>query len=295
MEPAAPQFLDVQRLLERSLVRPRANFMPLILAAVVLVMLLVGQFAAEAVNLGSSVEMIVKLVLMFALVLGFSSLSYWTVRNFQTQQKLLQSIDELMQLRRWPEAAVTVEQLLSQPSRLPQIRVQGLVYLGGVLARYHRYQDTIDVYDHVLDHFQLDAGTDLGLRTARAMAMLQEDHLFDADRAISELRRHPAASGSAGLALVEIYRHVKTGHMQDAIDQFQLQRVAIRTQLGHRLGDAYALIARAHDVLLNSTEAQLAYTSATRLQSEDELQRRYAEVGKLAGRYQPAISPAEVA
>ena len=36
-----------------------------------------------------------------------------------------------------------------------------------------------------------------GLRLARAMAMLREDHLFDADRAISELRRQVSRAGRA--------------------------------------------------------------------------------------------------
>jgi hypothetical protein len=129
------------------------------------------------------------------------------------------------------------------------------------------------------------------------MAMLREDHLFDADRAIAELRRMSSGAGvdSGGLALVEIYRDVKTGHPDEAVAIFEDKLPALRDQLGHRVADAYALAARAYDLLGRTAEAQDAYTRATLLAPLVELHRRYPDVEKLAGRYQPASAPAEAA
>jgi hypothetical protein len=47
--------------------------------------------------------------------------------------------------------------MLSEPMRAPQHRVQALIYLSTVLARYHRFPDAIVVQEHLLDHVNLDA------------------------------------------------------------------------------------------------------------------------------------------
>ena len=127
--------------------------------------------------------------------------------------------------------------------------------------------------------------------------MLREDHLFDADRALAELRRTVASAGveSAGLALVEIYRDVKTGHPDEAVQIFEQRLPVMRDQLGHRVADAYALAARAYDLLGREAEARDAYEKATLLAPPPELSRRYPEVQKLEGRYDPAIAPPEAA
>jgi len=177
------------------------------------------------------------------------------------------------------------------------LRSQALIYLGSVLARYHRFDDAIAVFNHLLEHDLLDGGAAHGVRLGRAMAMLGEDHLFDADRALAEVRRTVAQAGvdSAGLALVEIYRDVKTGHPDEAVAIFEARLDVLRDQLGHRVADAYALAARAYDLLGRTTEAQDAYTRATLLAPLVELHRRYPAVQKLEGKYQPAPAPPEAA
>ena len=216
-----------------------------------------------------------------------------------------------------------IERLLSRPTRTPQARAHGLIFLTSVLARYNRFEDAIAVQNYLLENLQFDPGTVHGLRLSRAMAMLREDHLFDADKAINELRRQvsraervvtqesddeaqsgsekepadksPPQSLSAGLALVEIYRDVKTGHPQEAIDLFDSTSPAIREQLGHRVADAHVLVAKAYDLLNRSAEAQVSYEHATLLAPPTELHRRYPETAILAQKYQPAIAPKEAA
>ena len=108
--------------------------------------------------------------------------------------------------------------------------------------------------------------------------MLREDHLVDADRAMSELRRISDRKSSAGMALLELYRDVKTGHPQEAIAVFDESMGILRDQLGHRTGDAYGLVAKAYDMLGREGEARSMYEKATLLAPVVELERRYPEL-----------------
>jgi hypothetical protein len=65
--------------------------------------------------------------------------------------------------------------------------------------------------------------------------------------------------------------------------------------LGHRLADVYALAARAYDLLDRKAEAADAFGRATLLSPFIELCRRYPEIQKLAGRYDAAVAPPEMA
>jgi tetratricopeptide (TPR) repeat protein len=217
------------------------------------------------------------------------------VRRARAEQAAIGAVDELIQLRRWPEAGLLLQTLLSRPARSPLARAQGLLFLAMVLARYHRFEDSVSVHDYILGEIPLDDATDHVVRLGRAMALLREDNLLDADRAISELRRSSRGVESAGLALVEIYRDVKTGHPAEAVEMFEKRRDVLRRQLGHRLADGWALAARAYDLLDRPGDAQAAYENATVLMPLAELTRRYPEITPLASKYKPAHAPAEVA
>ena len=121
------------------------------------------------------------------------------------------------------------------------------------------------MHNYVLEEIPLDDATEHAVPLARAMSLLREDHLLDADRAIAELRRTSRGMESAGLALVEIYRDVKTGHPAEAIEIFDGRLAVMRKQLGHRLADAWALAARAYDLLSRPADAKAAFENATLL------------------------------
>jgi hypothetical protein len=320
-------FLNVPGLLEQS--QPRAAGMRLwqafgLFILVVLVSALLSSQGGEMARLVSFFSYIV----MLGLVGGMILISRSAFNQARGEQMMLESVEELVRLRRWPDAAAMLDQLLSRPTRTPQARAQGLIFLTGVLARYNRFDDAIAVQNELLEHVPLDPGTQHGLRLARAMAMLRADHLFDADRAISELRRQVSRAGramiearpeseivpasatgatgeselpnpdqpqslSAGLALVELYRDVKTGHPAEAVELFNSTLPALRSQLGHRLADAHALAARAYDLLDNPAEAQQHYHNATLLSPPVELHRRYPETQALAQKYRSAQPPQE--
>jgi len=287
-----PIFLDVPALLESSEPRPRVPWL-WYGAAGFGVMMILSLFEKRSPQAQQAFEVISGFIL-FTLMALVAVVGVYSVRQVKAAQQAIENVAELIQLRRWPQAAILVGDTLSRPARSRQLQAQALAYLASVLVRYHRYEDSIAVLNHLLESGFLDEQTTVGLRLSRAMAMLHEDHLFDADRAINDLRRSPA-SGSAGLALVEIYRDVKTGHPDDAINTFEQKKTVIRDQLGHRMADAYGLCAKAFDLKDRKTEAAEAWKNATLLAPVTELLRRYPELEKLAGRYAVAPSPPELA
>ena len=291
-EPPPYTFLDVPALLERSEPRPRATWLGYAAGAVVLALLLAALNVAgseEGRNLARLASAVVLVVMVSAL--GFYVVG--TVRRHRAEQAMVDAAAELVQLRRWPQAGLVLEQVLSRPAHTHAVRVRALFNLAAVLARYHRFDDAILVEDYLIESDRIDPGTSFGLRVGRAMAMLRQDHLVDADRAMGELRRLEGTGESGGLALVEIYRDVKTGHPAEAIDVFHTKLPSLRDQLGHRAADAYALAARAYQLLGSDAEAADAWAKATLLAPGMELVRRYPEVEPVAAAFPASPAPAE--
>lgn len=293
---SVPPFLDVNTLLDASRPRPRIPFFQFLMGGFVLAIVLSWALGRSASS-GQEQDLFQSLI-GFGLM-GFVACimigGFISVRAVRQEQAAVGTLDELIQLRRWPEAGLLLQTILSRPARSPVARAQSLLYLAMVLARYHRFEDSVAVHDYILKEIPVDDVTDHGLRLGRAMSLLREDNLLGADRAISELRRTSRGIESAGLALVEIYRDVKTGHPAEAIEMFQSRLSAVRRQLGHRVADAWALVARAYDMLDRQPEAQAAYENATLLLPLAELARRYPEITPLVEKYHRAPAPREVA
>jgi tetratricopeptide (TPR) repeat protein len=291
-----PQFLEVNTLIEASEPRPRLPMLQFLIAGFILA-IIVTYFLNRSSDAGPGQDVLESLVGvgLIGFVGSITFVSFLSVRRVRAEQAAVGAVDELVQLRRWPEAGLLLQTMLSQPARSPLARAQSLLYLAMVLARYHRFEDSVTVHDFILTNIPLDDATDHAVRLGRAMALLREDNLLDADRAIAELRRTSRGIESAGLALVEIFRDVKTGHPAEAIEMFEKRLPAMRRQLGHRLADAWALVARAYDLLDRATDAQTAWQNATVLMPWAELARRYPEVSSLAQKYPPAPAPREVA
>jgi len=285
--------LDVTQLLEISEPQPRVPWVWYAIGVGILLAAMDHLLSGQSPQMDEDLNAMCA-VTMTGVMLALMAISLANVRAVRTQHQRLDRVAEMIQLRRWPEAAVLLRQMLSQPSNTHHFRAQALVYLSVVLARYDRFDEAIVVQEHLLDHELVDPGSAFGLRVGRAMAMLRQDRLFDADRAISELRRAPGAADSGGLALVEIYRDVKTGHPVEALEIFEKKLSNLREQLGHRVADAWALVARAHDLLGHEVEARQAVNNATLLAPPAELLRRYPELGKLTDRYVPAEMPASI-
>lgn len=290
-QPQPPGFLDVAHLLDASQPRARVGWFWYAAGIFLLIVMISTYVSARSPVMATAMQLFSGLV-MLGLVAGMGLLTFAMAKAQQAEAQQLLAIEELMQLRRWGEAAVILQGMLSSPMRSPQHRVQALIYLATVLARYHRFADAITVQEHLLEQVNLDPGTEHGLKLARVMSMLREDHLVDADRAMAELRRGDTDRQSAGVALLDIYRDVKTGHPDEAIEIFEQRVHVLRDQLGHRVGDAYYLAAKAYDALGRNPEAQRAYERATLLAPLAELERRYPEAAPLSEKYSPALAPA---
>jgi tetratricopeptide (TPR) repeat protein len=287
-----PKLLDVQRLLESSEPRPRVGITWWLGGAFVfLIVFMVGLNGQQTVQARQVLGFIGGLVMTLSVV-ALMVFSVYSARLLRHEHHRVERIAELIQLRRWQDAAVALEGYLSAPARTPSLRAQALVLLTPVLARLQRFGDALTVQNYLIDEQILDPGANAAIRVGRTMTMLHEDHLFDADRSISELRRSPVA-GSAALGLVELYRDVKTGHPAEAIELFEQKLSMMRDQLGHRVADAYVLAARAYDLLGQEEKARSAFHSATLLSPVGDLFLRYPETAKLAPRYQPALAPPE--
>jgi hypothetical protein len=294
MNATSPMFADVQTLLESSRPRPRLAWLGYAAATGVLAILAMTIFSDRSASAQETVETVTTFLIILMLG-GLSLTNFMQIRAARLEQSRLDAAEELVQLRRWPQAAMVLQSVLSRPMRSPVGRLQGLICLSGVAARFHRFDDVCLITDHLLDDLPLEPGIQHMVKLTRAMAILRQDRLFDADRAISDLRHWSQSNESSGLALVELYRDVKTGHPAEALEIFSAKRDLIRRQLGHRVADAYVLAAKAHDLLGQTDGARAAYESATLLAPAMELHRRYPETADLASKYTAAALPAEVA
>jgi hypothetical protein len=294
MNAPPPNFIDVNTLLETSQPRPRMAWFRFAVPAAILGVLAMAMFGQHSSDAQETVEALSSLC-MILLLAGMSLANYFQGRAARIEQVRLEAAEELVQLRRWPQAALLLQGVLSRPTRTPLARLQALLCLCSVAARYHRFDDVSLITEHLLETLPLDASVAHVVKLSRAMALLRQDRLFDADRAIVDLRRWPQASESAGLALVEIYRDVKTGHAAEALELVARKRELIRRQLGHRLADALVLSAQAHDMLGHADSARADYESAALLAPAVELHRRYPETAELSVKYPAPAAPPEVA
>ncbi len=289
-----PVFLDVSTLLESSRPVRRLNWFWIVIGVFV-AMTLVGNLTQSKNPADNQAIEVVTGLMMIGTAAAAVTASVLTIRRLRAQQQIVDAIDEMLQLRRWEPAGLLLNKLLASPLRSGRLWTTALVQLSTLLFRHHRFEDAISVQDFIIDNELLDDHGDYVVRLGRAMAMLREDSLVDADRAISDLRRRGPSEGTAGLALVEMYRDVKTGHPDEAIELFASHLSQMQQQLGHRVADAHVLAARAYDLQGRSAEAAAAYQRATLLAPPAELGRRYPEVMKLADKYPAAIAPREAA
>lgn len=245
-------------------------------------------------------------------------------RGVERERQVVGRIEDQLALKNVGQVLPELSALLSRPMRRVDHRLRALVLLATALARIDRQDDALLLYEELLDREQIIGPGAAAVRLARAVALLKADRLYDADRAISDLRRDlsrrpqpdrretgpaatPEAAAIAGptdfstlpaagdamtyaaTRLVELYRDVKTGHPVDAIELFTADRQALRTGLGHRYAEALALVAAAHDRLNHPEEAAGHFADATALAPAVDLVRRYPELAPLPGRY--AVTP----
>jgi len=238
---------------------------------------------------------------------------FWSiVRSLRAEESQLDLIEDALALKRYPEVAGRLQGLMASPMRADQHRLRAMVLLATFLARNGRYDDALVVYNELTGTERVAGPSGAMVKIGRAMAMLQSDHLYDADRAITDLRRlidrggaedelqqidsaAPAMPADAlaisALRLVELYRDVKTGHAEEAIASFEKNLPLLTAGLGHRVGEAHALVAVAYDRLNRPDDARQRFLDGTALQGIADILNRYPEVRPLIAKYAPTPAP----
>src|SRR2546421_4670833 len=131
-QPEAPSFLDVNALLESSEPRPRIAWFWIIMSAIAAVALLTSNAPHDQPAARHLVEALAALMISALLAL-LVILTMIAGRAMRGEQQAVEGIGELVQLRRWPQAAFMLEQVLSRPARTHRLRAQALVFLAAVL------------------------------------------------------------------------------------------------------------------------------------------------------------------
>jgi tetratricopeptide (TPR) repeat protein len=105
------------------------------------------------------------------------------------ERRAVEVAAEMIQRRRWATAGMVLESVLARPMRAEPIRVRALTLLSMLLLRFERGEAALSVQDDLLNEDFADGLMVLTVKLSRAAALLREDRLFDADRAIADLRR----------------------------------------------------------------------------------------------------------
>lgn len=240
-------------------------------------------------------------------------LYFWfLVRNLKQEAERIDRIEDAFALKSYVFVAGHLQQVMSKPMRSDQYRLRAMILLASLLARLGRYEESLNIYNELIESERVAGPSGTMVKLSRTMVMLQSDHLYDADRAINELRRLIDRGGAeqelqqidpslpptppdetivGALRLIELYRDVKTGHAQEAIDLFEKHLPVMTRGLGHRVADAYALVAVAHDQLGQTDRAAQRFRDGTTLQGVCDLLNRYAELRPLISRYAPMPVP----
>jgi len=269
--PAYTQSFDVDALLRSS--TPRSGrALPLVLLVIVAALIVAFD--------GQAGEDIAPRNALIACMISVGIVVIWRVtrsaHNHRRQQQNLNRIHELIESRQWQDAARLVHRLLSSPLILPPSRYQALIYLAAVLARGQRYGDALRVIDLVIAEGHLDPASATGMCAARTLALLREDRLVDADRALSQLKKRTGGR-SVPLLLMELYRDVKTGHHEEALESFNRDLPMLQEKGGNRQADAWALAARAAQARGRLAEAVRMAREALRLGDASEIIARFPE------------------
>jgi tetratricopeptide (TPR) repeat protein len=105
------------------------------------------------------------------------------------ERRAVEVAAEMIQRRRWSAAGVVLESVLARPMRAEPVRIRALTLLSMLLLRYERGEAALSVQEDLLSEDFADGLMVLTVKLSRAAALLREDRLFDADRAIADLRR----------------------------------------------------------------------------------------------------------
>lgn len=280
-----------------SAVRPR---FPMMMALVVVaVTVVVGLMFTNTENEAArAIQRIVSLIVPLG-VLAFSI--FWSAQQaaeLRDEERRVSAMEDASEAKRFDWLAHALTDILSRPMLSPLHRARALNVYVLALLHVRRFEDAERAAGGMLgEGVPLTMVT--SLRARRVYAMLREDRLVDADRALGELRRQDRevdVAGNAGamVALLGIYRDAVTGHGDDALQSLNKHRATIAKHLGVRVGDADALAAHAAFGMGQADLAATLWHRATLLVSPASLVESYPPLGKTAAGLTAATIPGEL-
>jgi hypothetical protein len=256
---------------------------------------------------------VVSLLLILMLMTFASIWGGQIARRVRDEERQVDAAELALRLGQFDPAAIAVSKALSMPMLSPLNRVRALGVYVGLLSRFGRYEDVAHAVEAVLAD-GVPVSMVAPLRAARVYAMLRDDRLVDADRALTELRRMSAGSwagdqhgddamddagetlgarAKALAMLAEAYREVRTGHADDLLARHAQRRPVVVSHLASRVADLDAMVAWAALRMGDESRAEGLWKLATTLTPGEELVRRYPELSDVARRFWSAPIPPE--
>ena len=217
------------------------------------------------------------------------------ILRMRRQRQLAQRMEEAfeaVQLRRWDEARVLLDDLLSRPVRLSVVRAELLLALAALAESEQSYEASQYIYEHLLEENRADA---LQLHTARvalAGAILRTGQVTNAVNLIERLERAALPEMlRAHVELLSLFREITMGQVEASISRADERRALFRKYLSTRAGYGYALLAAAFDRADQPAAAQKHWHDATLLVRPEELLQRFGELEPVARKYTAARNP----
>lgn len=273
--------------------RPRFPFVP---AAVVVASALLSSVAFSDISDGATRA--VAWVMALLVTVGVVALSVAWAQHLSAKLReegaVVRQAEEAQRLGRPDVAASLLGRVLANTMVSPVHRLQALGTYVAALARGGRYEEAVGAADAMMSE-GVPPELAVRLRSAKVYALLREDRLADADRALGELRRMGREGPvGAALALAEAYRDVRTGHGADLLEAHPAMRELVARFLGARVGDIEALAAWARHRAGDLAGARRHWRRATLLQPVPELLQRYPELAPVASAIPAEPIPGEL-
>src|SRR4051812_44827784 len=136
MDQPTPAFFDVHSLLEQSQPRARGGWFWYGVGVFLLIVMVSAYATSQSPQLKGLIDL-ASMLAMIGLMVAMAMITSAAVRRQRDEMRRVEALEELIQLRRRPEAATLSQGMLSQPTRTPQARVQALLFFSSILARYH--------------------------------------------------------------------------------------------------------------------------------------------------------------
>lgn len=277
----------------RSRLRPRFPLLPVAVVGGAAVMggLMLGEAPTDAARLFQKALALFVPLGVLAVAIGWGA---FLSRQLKEEERAVAAVEEAVRMRQFESAVWGLSGVLAKPMLSPLARVRALFAYVGALVRFGRFDEAVTAVDELLEE-GVPSAMVAPLRGAKAFALLREDRLADADRAVTDLKKL-GRDGPAGavLALAEHYREVRTGHVAEVLEHHETRRKLIAQHFTSRVADADALAAWAAYQLGNISLAGKFWQRATTVGNVTELLERFPELSKLTSAIAPAPLPPEL-